>query len=55
MNVTPRCEYLHSKVKLTYWKECNGFYNEFWFVCGQGIICAIVVSLTFINTPKHVN
>jgi len=42
MNVTPRCEYLHPKVKLTYWKECNGFYNEFWFVCGQGIICAIV-------------
>ena len=55
MNVTPSCEHLHPIVKLTYWEECNGFYNEFSFVCGQGIICAIVVSLTFINTPKHVN
>jgi len=42
MNVTPRCERLHPIVKLAYWEECNGFYNEFSFVCGQGIICAIV-------------
>jgi len=42
MNVTPSCEHLHPIVKLTYWDGCNGFYNEFSFVCGQGIICAIV-------------
>ena len=52
MNVTPSCKYLHPNVKSTYWEECYGFYNEFCFVCGQGIICAIVVSLTFINTPN---